>query len=714
MSKIKTILLLSLLPLLIISCDSFLNNTPQKTADNSTNNSFRLNQSNSNTELETYLKTALKQSTIYSDVIMLADNAPPAQASPAPSSATSAPTSGAANSSSSSTESGNYSSTNLWEKGIDEADRMKFDGQNLYVMQTSDLYFYDALPVATPAVSNSLSISPPSNPTSNETELRILSLSGAPHYNATEIKRLTLPWSANTSSNLYLRTQQEGANNSLLAALGGASGNDWQTPWGWQQGETQLHIYNVNTPASPVLRSHYSFDGYQISSRRIGSQLYLALRYTPSLPGFMPYPYTQDDELNNQQLIQNATLNDLLPKWRLNGKEQGTLANADNCYLIPSNAENSAPALITLLSINLDQADSAPHVSCITGSSQTLYLSSNALYLANPAYNYVDSSSHTTLHKFSLNNGLLNYSASGQIKGTLGWGDKASSHLSEHNGLLRVVSSSSNWNGNLTQYDHRLTVLKEQAGELIPVAQLPNETEPQKLGKPGEDIYAVRFAGDKLYLVTFQKTDPLYVIDLSDPQNPNIAGTLEIPGYSDYLHPINDQLVLGIGKEALLDASGNFSWYQGIKLGLFDISDISNPVEKKSIAIGKRGSDATVLNSHHGLAYLAATATTPARLALPINLHDASSAPSNPWEFYPWLHSGLYLFDIYDGQQNSLIDLQQQGILTAKTATSSSNPWGESINNDRALLLNDGVFYLHGNEIWSADWNSPTVSNGPQ
>ncbi|MDQ7073722.1 MAG: beta-propeller domain-containing protein [Gammaproteobacteria bacterium] len=707
MSKIKTILSISLLTLLIMSCDSFLNNTPQKTTDISTNNSFRLNRSNSNAELETYLKTALKQSAIYTDVIMLTEAPTPAQSSTA-----STPASDTANSSGT-TENGNYSNTNVWEKGIDEADRMKFDGQNLYVMQTSDLYFYDALPVATPAVSNSLSIAPPSNPISNETELRILSLDGAPHYNATEIKRLTFPWSTNNSS-LYLRTQQEGANNTLLAALGGASGNDWQTPWGWQQGETQLHIYNVNTPASPTLRSHYSFDGYQITSRRIGSQLYLALRYTPSLPDFMPYPYTQDDELNNQQLIQNATLNDLLPKWRLNGKEQGTLANADNCYLIPSNAENSAPALITLLSINLDQANSAPHVSCITGNSQTLYLSSNALYLANPAYNYADSSSHTTLHKFSLNNGQLNYSASGQISGTLGWGDKASSHLSERNDLLRAVSSSSNWNGNRTQYDHRLTVLKEQAGELIPVAQLPNDTQPQKLGKPGEDIYAVRFAGDKLYLVTFQKTDPLYVIDLSDPQNPNIAGTLEIPGYSDYLHPINDQLVLGIGKEALLDTSGNFSWYQGIKLGLFDISDISNPIEKKSIAIGKRGSDATVLNSHHGLAYLPASATTPARLALPINLHNATTPPSNPWEFYPWLHSGLYLFDIYDGQQNSPIDLLQQGVLTARTATSSNNPWGESINNDRALLLNDGVFYLHGNEVWSADWNSPTVSNGPQ
>jgi len=454
MSKTQILLAISLLSPLLNGCDSFLNtsNDIQKPPIDTTQ--FRLNKSSSNTELEQYLKTALNQSAIYGGGIINAVASPSsAQSSPIQ---TSSPTpSSDATSNSTTAESSTYSSTKLWEKGIDEADRMKFDGQNLYIMETSDLYFYDALPlpvaIAAPAVSSRLSIAaPPNNPTSNQTTLRILSLGGAPNYNATETTQLTLPWSPNDSaSNLYLRSKQEGANNGLLAALGGGRYNDWQSPWGWQRGETQLHIYNVDTPATPVLRSHYAFDGYQIASRRIGAYLYLALRYTPSLPGFVPYPYTPEDQQHNQQLMQQATLNDLLPKWRLNGQDQGVLANADNCYLVPSSSDDYAPALITLLAINLDQVDAAPQVSCITGQSQTLYLSNNALYLANPAYNYTDNSSHTSLHKFSLDNGLLSYSASGQISGTLGWGDKASSHMSEVNNELRVVSSSSNW----AQYD---------------------------------------------------------------------------------------------------------------------------------------------------------------------------------------------------------------------------------------------------------------------
>ena len=94
----------------------------------------------------------------------------------------------------------------------------------------------------------------------------------------------------------------------------------------------------------------------------------------------------------------------------------------------------------------------------------------------------------------------------------------------------------------------------------------------------GENLHSVRFMGDKGYLVTFIRTDPLFVIDLSQPANPKVLGELKIPGYSDYLHPYDETHLIGVGKEAV-DAEGqNFAWYQGLKLSLFDVSNVNNPV----------------------------------------------------------------------------------------------------------------------------------------
>ena len=83
--------------------------------------------------------------------------------------------------------------------------------------------------------------------------------------------------------------------------------------------------------------------------------------------------------------------------------------------------------------------------------------------------------------------------------------------------------------------------------------------------------------GDKCYLVTFRTTDPLFVIDLSDPTNPQVLGELKIPGYSDYLHPYDDTHLIGVGKEAVEVDGGNFAYYQGLKLALFDVSNVNNP-----------------------------------------------------------------------------------------------------------------------------------------
>lgn len=113
---------------------------------------------------------------------------------------------------------------------------------------------------------------------------------------------------------------------------------------------------------------------------------------------------------------------------------------------------------------------------------------------------------------------------------------------------------------------------------------------------PGETIYSARFMGERCYLVTFKQVDPLFVIDLKDPYDPEVLGYLKVTGYSDYLHPYDEAHIIGIGKETT-DA-GEFAWYQGVKISLFDVTDVGNPREISKLEIGDRGTDSPVLWDH--------------------------------------------------------------------------------------------------------------------
>jgi len=115
---------------------------------------------------------------------------------------------------------------------------------------------------------------------------------------------------------------------------------------------------------------------------------------------------------------------------------------------------------------------------------------------------------------------------------------------------------------------------------------------------PEERIYSVRFMGEKAYMVTFRNIDPLFVIDLSEPTNPQILGKLKIPGYSDYLHPYDENHIIGIGKSTEYDEKEDRVWQQGLKLALFDVSNVEKPKEIASIEIGDRGTDSDALYEH--------------------------------------------------------------------------------------------------------------------
>lgn len=255
-----------------------------------------------------------------------------------------------------------------------------------------------------------------------------------------------------------------------------------------------------------------------------------------------------------------------------------------------------------------------------------------------------------------------------------------------------------------------LTLLKPDASQaLAVVGTLPNTRRPAPLGKAGEQLYASRFVGDRAYLVTYRLTDPLFVLDLSDPTDPRVAGELEISGYSDYLFPLSDRYLLGIGKDALSDGSagdGRFAWYQGVKVSVIDVADPATPLEVAREVIGRRGTDATVLRDHHGVALLpvgasagvggaAASSATAVRVALPVSMHEAAPAGGSTGAsaYYGFSRTQLSRLEV---------NLASGALQRLSDLTSADSATERSITSDRALLAS-GQAHHYRNGRW-ASW----------
>jgi len=287
----------------------------------------------------------------------------------------------------------------------------------------------------------------------------------------------------------------------------------------------------------------------------------------------------------------------------------------------------------------------------------------------------------------------LNYRGSVDIEGQVWRGGQADFRMSEHNGDLRVVASL--FDGNSEDFvDHKLYVLRESTAQrkLTVVSELPNENRPEEIGKPNEALYGVRFLPDRAYIVTFERIDPLYAIDLSDPADPFIAGELFVTGFSDFLHPVNDDLLLGLGT----GANG------GVKLELFDVSNIAQPLSRGSVTLGGRGSWSEATYDRHAFTYQSDVNGID-RFTIPAQLYDSDGS-------FGFFESGLYLFEIRDKDMPAIAALNSVGSIVPD-AGGFEIPFIASRN--RAFIHNDTVFYIRDESVWAAFWHTPSVVNGP-
>ena len=581
-----------------------------------------------------------------------------------------------------------FSTTILQEGGVDEADLVKTDGSVIYSIYAAG--------------------------------------------SASTIRRHRIPASGTALTQMEDYAPQFGADvmmNGLyldaargqLAAVAGTSFFDyyylWFSPQYWRAGATEVLLLDVSDPATTRSRYKLRFDGQIVASRRIDSTLYLVLRGYPRITGF-DYAWAPANSAKNRQILSTLDAGNLLPSVQVDNQQAVPLVTADNCYLQDANAYTTSD-IITIVGIDLASATPRTAARCFVGSTEAIYVSVRNLYLATTRTAYARTSLtasypatiSTDVHKFALNGLGIDYRGSGQVDGHLGWDqNRKSFRFGEQNGYLRVITFTGTAQvvplpvpaGSPMVSPATLSILQETTGPaaaLSLISTLPNDRRTAPLGKPGEQIYATRFLGSRGYLVTYRLTDPLYVLDLSDPLDPKIGGELQVSGYSDYLFPLTDNLLLGVGKDAVSDGTtgdGRFAWYQGVKLSLIDVTQPSAPREVARQIIGRRGTDATVLHDHHGIAIQNVGGI--ARVALPVNLHDGPppSPTGAPSDYFGYTQTGLYRFDI-DTAANSL---------TAKsTLVAPVAPMAEpNITSDRSVLVGDQVHYLRNFGFISGAW----------
>ncbi len=353
---------------------------------------------------------------------------------------------------------------------------------------------------------------------------------------------------------------------------------------------TEAVTFDVSDHTRPKEIGVYRQDGRYVSSRLSKDTLYLVTNKTVSgdiATGADPVYY-------------------YLPV--AGAKEKAAILPSED-IIIPPYLENLNYAVVTALNVSSQAADTK----AVLGMADQIMMNQNSLYLT-ATVTSTDSQNRYTratgITRFSVTSGSLKYLASGKVAGYI---DNQFS-LDEHGGNLRIATTAYN-DDNKTV--NNLYVLN---GLLQPVGSVENLAE-------GERIYSVRYVGETAYVVTFRETDPLFVIDLSNPAKPQVKGQLKLPGFSEYLHPIDKNTLLGLGVNTVVTPYGGVV-QDGLKLTLFDVSNPANPKEKASYLLGNMGSTSEVLQNHKAFMYYPEHQL----IGFPATIYTTQGAtPQDPW-----------------------------------------------------------------------------------
>ncbi len=558
MNLLKTVIPLIFVGALILALIAFI---PEKQEEFS--NDFKT--FNSINELKNFLKENQEAGIFYgTGGIGTAGVAEAAIDSGAPSAAT---TSGAQEKSAE-----DYSTTNIQVEGVDEPDLVKNDGKYIYVIAGNQVIIVDAFPAENMEILSEINISNPFEMFINEDKLIVFSV-------------------------------------------------DYK-----QYSQTIVSIYDITDRESPELEKEISLDGNYVTARMIDNYVYLiANQYTGYDDIILPYvavdgvrkeipvtdiayfPYPDTNYVFTNILAVDIENGDYKSKTYLAGASYNIYVSEDNIYLtytktvsyktyfedlveevfIPLLPNKEAGDVKEIMDSDKQYYEKAQEVSeivqeyssSLTGNEKEEF--DNKLYENTQKFSeeFQKKTEKTVIHKINVDELEIDYITNGEVPGHI----LNQFSMDEHKNYFRIATTTGNtWSSRAPSLNH-MYVLDSDLKIVGSVDDLAK----------GEQIYSTRFIGDRAYMVTFRQVDPLFVIDLSNPKSPEVLGQLKVTGFSNYLHPLDENHIIGIGKEATEEGR-----VQGLKIAVFDVSDVSNPIEKAKYEVKEQWSDSNALYEH--------------------------------------------------------------------------------------------------------------------
>ncbi len=506
------------------------------------------------------------------------------------------------------TGSNKYSSTNIQVSGVDEGDIVKTDGTYLYVSSNNFIYIMRAYPVGQAEILAKIEI--------NGTWNLDIYINGD--------KLIVL---GNQQAWLYY-----GVADYVLKD--GVAVSDSIMPYYWYQPTTFVNVYDVSDRTSPSLDRSLEINGTLGGSRLIGDYLYVMVN-EPAIPNW------------------NASVE--LPTIT-NNNDTISIAAEEVRY---SDVSATSYDFITIIALNTaDSSEEPTYETFLANYASTMYVSQTNMYLAVPKYGVRilfsaelaadadDLREKTLIYRISLDGKTIRMEADGAVPGTV----LNQFSMDEYKGYFRIATTEWATNGSVNNL-YVMNANLDIVGSIEGLAK-------------GERIYSVRFAGDRGYIVTFRQVDPFFAIDLSSPTHPEVMGILKIPGFSTYMHPYDENTIIGIGTE-----DGK------VKLSMFDVSNFTNPREVDKYIIDSLYSYTEVGSDHKALLF-------DKELGLMVFPVSMSIPTGREWLYW----QGAFVFDVTLEDGFSL-----RGTITQQDDLSSSN-WQKTIR--RSLYIDDVLYTI--------------------
>jgi uncharacterized secreted protein with C-terminal beta-propeller domain len=449
-----------------------------------------------------------------------------------------------------------YSTTNVQEAGVDEPDLVKTDGNRIVAVA--------------------------------QARVHLIGLDGG---------KMTL---RKTLPDTMVRNVFLSGDRVLVFSAQADQSSEPGSPWAGQQ--AVLRVYEISNLSDPQLIATLTIDGEVLDARLVGTQVRVVTVSSPDVDAPSPV-YEPDGGISQRSkdelraAVAKTTVDDWIPTYTL---QDGAGADVSRgrlveCANLARPETFSGIDTVAVSAFDMGSALQSRKTVGVIAGGQQIYATDTATYVSTTDWSRDGLPAKTSLHKFvTAASGATTYKGSGEVPGTL----LNQYAMSEYDGVLRVASTVSErrgWVNSRQMTEGVVTTLQEQDEALRQLGQVGG------LGRQdNESIKAVRFIGNRGYVVTFRSQDPLYVLDLANAAAPKVVGELKIPGYSGYLHPIGESLLLGVGQSGPdtsnspattvtprprtkngettdIAPSPPIRGQIGVQFSLFDISDPASP-----------------------------------------------------------------------------------------------------------------------------------------